>query len=557
MNAAVLAVIAIAMLYGFGYRIWSTMLASKVFCLSADEQTPANNPNLADGVDYVPTQKAVLWGHHYASIAGAAPIIGPAVAIFWGWLPALLWIVFGTIFIGAVHDFGALVLSTRNDGHSMADLAGSIITPRVRILFQIIIYFLIWVVLAVFGIAIGVLFDSYPETVIPINTQIIVAVIIGVVLHRKGAKILIPSIIALALLYALIPVGMMFPITLPEWFGLTSFSWWAIFLLVYSAVASVLPVWLLLQPRDYINSHQLVVGLTLLLLGLFVMHPEMTAPAINTHATGAPPLFPLLFVTIACGAISGFHGLVSSGTTSKQIDKMTDARAIGYGGMMGEGVLAVIATLAVGAGLKNWHTHYVSWDESGITAIAKFAEGAGTFVSALGFPIEIAQAIVAMLAISFAATSMDTAARIQRFIVTELGTAVGINALKNRYLATAVAVIPAVPLVIAGKDAWGPLWMLFGTTNQLIGGMTLLVLFVYLFRAKKPLIHITIPMLIVVAMTTGAMVFNLFDWISTYGTEGASANMMTIMLGSIILLLEIWMIIEAVIIVKKLKREAS
>ncbi len=557
MNAAVVAVLAIGFFYFFGYRFWSRTLAEKVFQLSGSERTPANNPDLQDNVDYVPTHKHVLWGHHYASIAGAAPIIGPAVAIFWGWVPAILWIVFGTIFIGAVHDFGALVLSSRKDGHTMAELAGDIIHPRVRILFQLIIYFLIWIVLAVFGIAIGTLFHQYPATVIPVNFQIVIAVTIGLLLHRKGANILIPSIIALLLLYALIPVGIAFPLQIPELtLGdalFTPTTTWAIGLLVYAGIASVLPVWMLLQPRDYINSHMLVVGLTLLFLGLFILHPEITAPAVNTQATGAPPLFPLLFVTIACGAISGFHGLVSSGTTSKQLNNMEDARAIGYGGMLGEGVLAVIATLAVAAGLENWNAHYHDWNESGGLAIAKFAEGAGNFVAAIpGFTVEASQALVAILAISFAATSMDTGARIQRFIVSELAEDFGIKWLANRYVATLVAVVPSIPLVLAGSSAWGPLWLLFGTTNQLIGGMTLLVLFVYLIKARRPVLQYALPMLFVVLMTTAAMIYSLYDWIAKMGTENASANWLTIIVGGVILLLEFWMIAEAVIILRKL-----
>ena len=557
MSAVVIALAAMALFYLAGYHWWSRRIAENVLGIDPNESTPAHDPELQDGIDYVPTQREVLWGHHYSSIAGAAPIIGPAVAVIWGWLPALVWIVFGTIFIGAVHDFSALVLSARKRGTSMADIAGEVIHPRVRVLFQIVIYFLIWIVLAVFGFAIGVLFDHYPASVIPVNAQIIVAVAIGLLVFKRNTKILIPSLIALVLLYAIIPFGIDTAESVHSWVSNTSAglsldvpTFWAIILLIYAGIASVLPVWLLLQPRDYINSHLLIVGLVLLLLGLFVMNPSMQAPPINANPEGAPPLFPLLFVTIACGAISGFHGLVSSGTTSKQLNKMSDARAIGYGGMLGEGMLAVIATIAVAAGLKNWDVHYHQWNESGVKAIARFVEGSGVFLNALTIPMEFATAVVAILAICFAATSMDTAARIQRFIVTELGRSCGIRALENRYLATAVAVLPAIPLVMAGQKAWAPLWLLFGTTNQLIGGITLLVLFVYLYRAKRPLMPIALPMIFVIVMTTGAMVFNLYRWVSVGG-----ANTLTITLGSCILLLELWMIVEAVIIVKSLRQE--
>lgn len=558
--AAVVALICLALFYFLGYRLYSGILAEKVFCLSDRETTPAHER--ADGVDYVPTHRHILWGHHYTSIAGAAPIIGPAVAVIWGWVPALFWVVFGTLFIGAVHDFGALVLSARRGGHTVGDLAGSEIHPRVRVLFQLIIYFLIWVVLAVFAFAIGVLFTRYPETVIPVNFEIAVAVVLGWLFHRKKAGLLVPSLVAVAILYVMVGVGIAFPIDIAPW--CRSVPWlpddpvvtWALFLLAYSAVASVLPVWILLQPRDYINSHQLILGLAGLVLGLLILHPEFEAPALRLDPPGAPPLFPLLFVTIACGAISGFHGLVSSGTTSKQLDRLPDARAIGYGGMLGEGTLALLATLAVAAGLPAWGQHYQSWNASGIRAIAHFVEGAGRFLEALHLPPAWATAVVAVLAISFAATSMDTGARIQRLVVSELGAAWRLRWLQDRYLATLLAVGPAVPLVLAGPKAWTQLWVLFGTTNQLIGGITLLVLFVYLFRLSRPLLHYALPMLFLVVMTTSSMVYNLLHWgHGLMAGDAEGATWLTLGLGTAILILEIWMIAEAGILLTRLRRE--
>ncbi|MFQ5598661.1 MAG: carbon starvation protein A [Nitrospiria bacterium] len=555
--AVIIAFVVLMLFYFLGYRGYSRIIAFKVFGLSDKERTPAHDPKLRDDYDYLPTHRHILWGHHYTSIAGAAPIIGPSVAVIWGWFPALFWIVFGTIFIGAVHDFGALALSARKEGHTMGELAATVISPRVRILFQIIIYFLIWIVLAVFAFAIGVLFHRYQAAVIPVNFEIIVAVLIGLYFHRKKGSILLPSMIALISLYAMVAIGILFPISLEPIAGPGGdpIIIWAVFLLIYSAIASLLPVWLLLQPRDFINSHQLIVGLAALILGLVILNPEMSAPAVNLHPSGAPPLFPIIFVTIACGAISGFHGLVSSGTTSKQLDKMEDTRPIGYGGMLGEGVLALLATLAVAAGLPDWNAQYASWNASGINAIANFVSGAGRFLEALWLPQAWAQAIVAILAVSFAATSMDSGARIQRLVVSEMGTALKIPLLKNRFVATLIAVGPAIPLVMAGPKVWLPLWLLFGTTNQLIGGMTLLVLFVYLYRGKRPIIHIAIPMIFLVTMTTGAMVYSIVTWITQVGTEGAAANWMTILIGTAILFLEIWMIAEAVLIVKKLRAE--
>lgn len=551
-------VVGASILYLLGYRLYSRWLSQRVFQLSAQESTPAHNPELADSTDYVPTSKTVLWGHHYASIAGAAPIIGPAVAIYWGWLPAMLWILFGSTLIGALHDFGALVLSARNRGASMAYLAGDLIHPRVRLLFHCLVYFLLWIVLTVFAFATGVLFDTYPQTVLPVNGQIVVAILMGLLVFRRKLLQLTPAtLVALAAFVGLIVAGLYFPLDLGAALGgsqqglhLPAVTLWAGALIVYAGVASALPVWLLLQPRDYLNAYLLITGLAALVLGLFTSNPTMQAPAIREPNADAPPVFPLLFITIACGAISGFHGLVSSGTTSKQLNAMPDARPIGYGGMLGEGVFALLATLAVGAGLPNWAGHYERWSDSGTRAIANFVEGGGNLVSALpGVNLEVASTLVAILAICFAATSMDTAARVQRYTVSEIGKSLGVSWLQTPWLATLVGLLPSMGLLLAGKAVWGPLWLLFGTTNQLIGGLTLLVLLVYLLKARRPSWPVLLPMVFVLAITTIAMVANLFTWFGQLGVEGAAANGVTIALGLAILGLELWMLGETGVIV--------
>jgi len=435
-NAALLAAIAFVA-FALGYRFYARFLDRVIFKLSADEPVPARE--LEDGVDFVPTPKHVLWGHHFTSIAGAAPIVGPSIAVIWGWLPALIWVVVGTIFMGAVHDFSALVISLRHRGSSMGQIAGLVVSPRARTAFLVIISILIWVVLAVFAFIIGTLFVSNPGAIFPINVQIAVAIALGWLVRRRGVAILWPSLIGYALLIAAILYGNRFAAAFPA-IGEVSVTAWVWILLLYSLVASVLPVWLLLQPRDYLNSHQLITGLGLLTLGLVVLHPTIQAPAINAAPTGAPPMLPFLFITIACGAISGFHGLVSSGTTSKQVGCMTDARAIGYGGMLGEGALGLLAVLAATAGFASagdWSTHYSSWGEaSGLSAkLGAFVSGGGTFVAALGIPFEEAKNFIAVMVIAFAATSLDTGARIQRLIIAELAESYGVRPLTNRYIA--------------------------------------------------------------------------------------------------------------------------
>jgi len=541
MNAAWVCLAGLAF-FALGYFWYSRRLARDVFELEPGEPVPSKE--LSDGVDYVPTPKAVLFGHHYASIAGAAPIIGPAIAVVWGWVPALVWVVLGTVFMGAVHDFSTLVLSMRHGGKSVGQVSAQIIGPRARPLFLLVIFFLIMVVIAVFAKAIATLFVKQPGTVVPINFQIIVALAIGWVCYKKRVKLLVPSLVALFLLYAMVAVGVALPVSLAPLVGAQNqHLTWVVLLLVYSFIASVLPVWTLLQPRDYINSHQLFVGLFALVLGILVAQPVITAPAIAVAPADAPALFPFLFVTIACGAISGFHGLVASGTTSKQVGNAMDTRFIGYGGMLGEGLLAMIATLAVSAGLADWASHYHSFAAAAQGGIAAFVVGAASFLAPLGIPSGAAEVVVAVMVISFAATSLDTGVRIQRYILSELGELYDIGALSNRYLAGAVAVLIPFALYLTGKD--GALWPLFGASNQLLAGLSLVIVTVWLYRTKSGAWPYTgIPMLFVLLVSALSMIMNL----STYLAQG---NYLLLVIGGIILALEVWVVLEGALAIRR------
>jgi carbon starvation protein len=542
MNAALLAAITFA-LFALGYRFYSRFLSRSLFQLADDEAVPSRE--LEDGIDYVPTPVHVLWGHHYTSIAGAAPIVGPAIAVIWGWLPALIWVVVGTIFMGAVHDFAALVISLRNQGRSIGDIAGRVVGPRVRALFLVIISFLIWIVLAVFAFIIGTLFVANPGAIFPINVQIIVAITLGWLVYRLRLPILWPSVVGYALLLAAIFQGNAFADAFPA-ITRISVSSWVWILLIYSFFASVLPVWLLLQPRDYLNSHQLVTGLVLLTLGLVILNPTVQAPLINVSPPGAPPMIPFLFITIACGAISGFHGLVSSGTTSKQIGCMTDARPIGYGGMLGEGTLGMLAVLAATAGFASstdWWEHYSSWGAaSGLSMkLDAFVSGGASFVAALGVPVETARTFIAVMVIAFAATSLDTGARIQRLVIAELAEAYGVRPLTNRYAAGALGIGAALLLAVtqAGGKGGLILWPLFGTTNQLVAGVTLLVVSVWLRRMGRPVIYTLVPMIFVGAATLVAMLGEVWSYFENFGEQWLLALM-----GSLILVLDVWVIGE-------------
>ncbi|MEE9614031.1 MAG: carbon starvation protein A [Thermodesulfobacteriota bacterium] len=548
MNSVFVAIFAFAA-YILAYRFYGRFLSRKIFDIDPDRLTPAHE--FRDGVDFVPTKKHILFGHHFTSIAGAGPIVGPAIAVIWGWLPALVWVVFGSIFMGAVHDFGALVVSARHGGRTIGDVTKELIGPRARSLFLLLIFFALLIVIAVFALVIGILFIDYPATVLPVWIEMPIAVALGFHIYKRSGSTLLASISALALLYVFIYIGMSVPIEMPPFVMNSVILSWVVVLLVYAYVASILPVWVLLQPRDYINSHQLLVGLGLLYLALFIARPEIVAPAVNMHPEGAPAMLPFLFITIACGAISGFHSLVSSGTTVKQLDNERDMPFIGYGSMLGEGVLSVMAILACTAGfatLTDWNAHYASWNSAaGLGAkVGAFVEGGAGFLGAVGFSHELGAALVAVLVISFCATTLDTATRLQRYVVAELADNYGLTPLKGRHPATMVAVASAFALSMINNGKGGLImWPLFGTVNQLMAGLALLAITMYLVRRGKPVYYTFIPMVLMLVFSAWAMVINIGNFL-------AAGNWLLISLGSGILVLEVWLVMEAVVVLRTL-----
>ncbi len=664
------------------YHTYGRWLGRRIFRLSAEAVCPS--VKLRDDRDYVPTQRSVVFGHHFTSIAGTGPIVGPAIAVMWGWLPALLWVVFGSIFIGAVHDFGSLVVSLRNNGQSVGDIAGRLLNRRVRLLFLFVLFLALTIIIAIFGLVIASVFRQYPPTIIPCFIQIPIAIAIGAVLHRRGVNLLVPSIIALALMYLTViygDVGILgrWNHAMSQWPAIV----WVGVLLVYSYIASVLPVWILLQPRDYINSLQLISALGLIVIGLFVaalmggaatpegVKPELVieAPAWDFSPTDAPAIFPFLFITIACGAISGFHCLVSSGTSSKQLKNESDARFVGYGAMLTEGFLAVLVICACVAGLGlgavvsekdgmlslrtaggqvlsldaadpkaaladsgitpeeaaaisvtgtgegasavvrgkgAWNTRYASWTSAGDLGakVAAFVDGAANFLTAMGIPITVALALMGVLVASFAGTTLDTACRLQRYVIQELaaslsfappkrtcehcGADVALNVsgvcpacgvelaggrrhapqspinplrwLRNPHGATVTAVIIAgviAALPRPGAPTWDLttagtggliLWPMFGATNQLMGGLAFLVIAFYLWRRRLPVWFLVLPMIFMLIMPAWAMSLQLHQWLT-----GAAPNWPLIALAVATVLLEIWMIVEAVLLFPKVR----
>lgn len=506
-----------------GYFIYSKFIAEKIYKLDANFRTPAHE--FEDGVDFVPTNKFVLWGHHFTSVAGAAPIIGPAIAVIWGWVPAFLWVIFGTIFFAGVHDAGAIWASNRNKAKSIGALTGDIVGKRARSLFMIVIFLVLLMVNAVFAVVIAGLLVDFNSAVVPVWGAIFVALIIGQLIYRKLVGLIAVSIIGVIALYALIGLGPVFPVALPETFmGLSDRAQWIVILFGYAAIASLLPVWMLLQPRDYINGLQLFIGLILLYAAVLIAGPNMVAPAFNTDLpANTPSMIPLLFVTIACGAISGFHGLVAGGTTSKQLDKETDARFVGYFGAVGEGSLALAAIIAACAGFAtfgDWQAVYHSFGQGGVNAFV--AGGASIISEGIGLSENLAQTLLTVMAVLFAGTTMDTGLRLQRYIFQEWGSIYNISWMQRVVPATLLAVGACLLLAFGagGADGSGGLtiWPLFGTTNQLLAGLTLLVITVMLVRYGRPMYVTLIPLIFLLVMTVAALVlqlhtfYNQQDW---------------------------------------------
>ncbi len=557
-------ILVVLMLAGFviAYHTYGRFLGGKIFQLAADRVCPSHE--LRDDLDFVPTNRHVLFGHHFTSIAGLGPILGPAIAVIWGWVPAVLWVFLGSIFMGAVHDFGALIISLRNNGRSIGDISGDLVSPRVRILFLLIIFFLLLIVIAVFALIIAILFNMYPEAVIPVWIEVPIAVWLGYMVYKKGASHVTLGIVAVILLYLFVVVGTFLPVDLTA-LGLSgngALITWMVILFIYAFIASRLPVNVLLQPRDYINSHQMFVAFALLALGVIIARPEIVAPAYQASPEGAPPIWPFLFVVIACGAISGFHSIVSSGTSSKQCYSEDDARFIGYGAMLTEGALstfvivACIAGVGIGmtvggstfTGVEAFSHHYTSWAAAnGLGAkIDAFVQGAANMVGSYGIPKSITVTIMGVFLVSFAATTLDTATRLQRYIVGELGRAIKLPQIGEPTVATLIAVITAFILAFyngSGKGAL-TLWPLFGAANQLLAGLALLIITIYLVRKKVPSFYAAIPMVFMIIMTGWAMIINLQNFYN-------SANWLLFFIGGCIMILEIWMIIEAAIYFKQ------
>jgi carbon starvation protein len=545
------------------YQLYGKYIGSKIFSLSGDSKPPSRE--LEDGVDYVPTKKEIIFGHHFTSIAGTGPIVGPAIAIIWGWVPAMLWIFLGSIVMGAVHDFGALIISMRNQGKSISEYTAKYVNDRTKFLFFIIVFLELWIVIAIFGLIIAIIFSMYPQSVLAVWVEVPIAIYLGYLIYKKGKNAMTWSIYAIIAMYVCVFLGPYLPFKMPAIAGIPDTGVWTIILLTYAFIASVLPVTTLLQPRDFINSHQLVIAMALLVLGVIVAsfggHLDIVAPAVQMSPAKAPPMWPFLFITIACGAISGFHALVSSGTSAKQVRDERDSLFVGYGSMLLEGTLATLVVIAVAAGIglgyttkagetlsgvAAWTTHYSSWAAAaGLgSKISAFVDGAANMIMTLGIPKQFTLAIMAVFVASFAGTTLDTATRIQRYVIGELGNSINLPALSNRWVGTAVAVVTALILAFAtGADGKGALklWPLFGAVNQTLAALALIIITLYL-KARGGLKWMVagLPAIFMSVMTIWAVILNQVKF-------GAAHNPLLQVINIVILFIAVWIVIEGVV----------
>jgi carbon starvation protein len=557
--------------YTVAYHTYGRFLARKIFKLDKNAAVPS--VELQDGIDYVPTRRGIIFGHHFTSIAGTGPIVGPAIGIIWGWLPALLWVTIGCIFMGAVHDLGTLVVSMRNKGKSISEAAARYINRRVRFIFFFIVFLALLIVIAIFGVVIAIVFARFPSSVFPVWIQIPIAMTLGYMIYKRSANVVLSTAVAVSAMYVTIWIGSFVPFEMPGIFGMPATGVWTIILLIYGWVASTLPVTMLLQPRDYINAWQLFIMMGFLVVGavasgLFAgLH--IVAPVVDLSPKDAPPIWPFLFVTVACGAISGFHSLVASGTSPKQVARETDCQFVGYGSMLLEGALAVLVLICVSAGiamaykttngtvltgLAAWKQHYSSWSSAaGLGAnLTAVVVGAANMMGTLGVPEAVGLTLMGVFVASFAGTTLDTSVRIQRYVISELAVDLKVPQLANRWAATTIAVVTAAILAFAtganGKGAM-VLWPLFGTANQLLAALALLVVTLYLKRKGGLKFLVTaVPCVIMLVITCWAMVENELYFIAI---ENPVRRILLVSICAGIFVLAFWMAVEALLTFKK------
>jgi len=529
MNASIIALIGI-LWFVIAYKWYGKKIEQKLVQPSDANVTPANE--LYDNVDYVPTKAPILFGHHFSSIAGAGPIIGPILAFsLFGWLPTLLWILLGTVFMGAVHDYASLMASVRSKGVSITEIAERSVSKTARWIFSVFVWLTLALVQAVFAVLTAQTLEQKPEIVIPTIGLIFLAVAFGWSVYRRGSNLMISTIIALITIFIFILIGDYYPVY-------ASYDFWLLFCIVYAFIAATIPVWILLQPRDYLSMYLLLAGLVLGFIGLFVTNPTINAPAFISLQSSNGPLWPILFITVACGAISGFHSLVGSGTSAKQLAKESDGKKIAFGGMLTEGALALLVIVLMGSVLY-WGkapseelNGFIFQDLLKQSANITFGTALGKVLNSLGIPLFMGIAFGVLMLNAFILTTLDTTVRLARYIVQEsVGTK--FKLFSNRYIAASLGLILAY-LLTQGNN-WKIIWPVFGASNQLVAALALFVATAYWFGYKRPRRFTLLPAIFMLITTEAALVYQLFwQYIPTKNYILAVTATILIILGVIV-----------------------
>ncbi|MEW6325272.1 MAG: carbon starvation CstA family protein [Nitrospirota bacterium] len=506
-----MSIIAVALiplaLFLAAYRLYGAFLARR-FALDDSRPTPACS--MADGVDYIPTSPPILLAQHFSSIAAAGPIVGPILAALWfGWLPALLWIVLGCIFIGAAHDFANLVASIRHKARSIAELMSEHISRRAYLLFLAFIWLsLVYVIVAFTDLTASTfLADRYgPGVATSSFLYLLIAVLLGTALYRWRLPLRVVTPAALLLVVWVIWIGQAWPIRLPGWLPLAPAKGWGLLILGYCFVASVLPLWLLLQPRGYLGGYFLYGALLVALLGITFGNFAVEYPSfLGMESSKGAPLFPIMFITIACGACSGFHGLVCSGTTSKQLQRERHSRLVGYGGMLLEGVVALIALITV-------MMLAPGSPEAAQSPMEIYARGLAAFASVLGIPPGLAMSFGLLAFATFVYDTLDVATRLGRYILQEL---TGWEGAGGRIAATVVTLLPPLFfLLTTTEQAYLKFWPIFGASNQLLAALSLLGIAVWFMRTGRNPLIMLLPMLFIMVMTLWSLGLYAAPWIA-------------------------------------------
>lgn len=556
MNASWLLIIG-GVLFLLAYFVYGGFL-KRVFGIEPQRSCPSHTQE--DGVDYTPTPALVLFGHHFASIAGAGPIVGPVIAAMFGWGPAFLWIVIGCIFVGSMHDFAAMFLSIRNQGRSIAYIIERELGYIGRQVFLFFCLATLILVVTVFTIMTAQSFVSTPSVATASCLFIFMAPFFAVFTRQKMLSLGEATIIFVPLLFGCIWLGTLLPLDFTALLGSAEEAQtvWRLVLLYYSFVASILPVWIMLQPRDYLNAYLLGAMLILGIAGVLVYRPELNLPAFvnpqeffpGSRHHVLPDLLPLLFVTIACGACSGFHALVSSGTSSKQLDNERHIQPVGMGAMLVEGVLAILAVISVAH--LDFAQFYPMLTDGKTPPALIFSRGLAVFVTKLGISSEFGTTFISLAVSAFMLTSLDTATRLARFIWQELVMPAGPaedtgggsaavaptrpalwkQAMANRWIATGGVVIISGIMVFTGSGL--QVWPVFGASNQLLAGLTLIVLFLWLLRTRRKILFALIPAVFMMTVSIWSLAILVVD---RWGTNKLLAGIGIFLLALALLIL--------------------